>query len=120
MTAALDPVTLTLADMQTHLRTHKSFDDPAGPLARIGATYPATRAPGPQRIDTVLLFHHPCGQPLKPVPAWLTRKCLGRTIQDRGPGGHDPEENARARIDLLKAKIKNCASLCNGPDDIAN
>jgi RNA exonuclease 1 len=36
--------------------------------------------------------------------AWLSR-----TIQDRGPGGHDPEEDARACVDLLKAKIKNGA-----------
>ena len=30
-------------------------------------------------------------------------------IQDRGPGGHNPEEDARACIDLLKAKISNGA-----------
>ena len=29
--------------------------------------------------------------------------------QDRGPGGHNPEEDARACIDLLKAKIKKGA-----------
>ena len=29
---------------------------------------------------------------------------------DRGPGGHDPEEDARACVDLLKAKIKNGAA----------
>ncbi|KAH9983579.1 hypothetical protein BJV77DRAFT_1072756 [Russula vinacea] len=56
--------------------------------------------------DTALIFHHPRRRPLKPGLAWLTRKWLGRTIQDRGPGGHDPEEDARACVDLLKAKIK--------------
>ena len=61
----------------------------------------------PRCIDTALIFHHPRGRPLKPGLAWLTRKWLGRTIQDRGPGGHDPEEDARACVDLLKAKIKN-------------
>ena len=34
-------------------------------------------------------------------------KWLGRAIQDRGPGRHDPEEDARACVDLLKAKNKN-------------
>ena len=28
--------------------------------------------------------------------AWLARQWLGRTIQDRGPSGHDPEADARA------------------------
>lgn len=32
---------------------------------------------------------------------------LGGTIQDRGPSVHDPEEDARACMDLLKAKIRN-------------
>lgn len=63
----------------------------------------------PRCIDTALLFHHPRGRPLKPGLAWLTRKWLGRTIQDRGPGGHNPEEDAQACVDLLKAKIKNGA-----------
>jgi RNA exonuclease 1 len=53
-----------------------------------------------------LIFHYPRGRPLKPGLA-LTREWLGRTIQDRGPGGHDPEEDARVCVDLLKAKIKN-------------
>ena len=35
------------------------------------------------------------------------RKWLGRTIQDRVPGGHDPEDDLRAFVDLLKARIKN-------------
>jgi RNA exonuclease 1 len=32
---------------------------------------------------------------------------MGREIQARGEGGHDPEEDARACIDLLKKKIDN-------------
>ncbi|KAI0252982.1 hypothetical protein BJV78DRAFT_1198274 [Lactifluus subvellereus] len=46
----------------------------------------------------------PRGRPLQPGPAWLTRRWLGGTIPDRGPGGHDPEEGARACIDLLNLK----------------
>jgi len=61
----------------------------------------------PHWINIAMIFHHPRGRLLKPGLAWLTRKWLGHTIQDRGLGGHDPEEDARACIDLLKAKIKN-------------
>ena len=56
-------------------------------------------------IDTALLFYHPRGQPLKPGLVWLTRKWLCCIIQHRGASGHNPEEDARARIDLLKTKI---------------
>jgi RNA exonuclease 1 len=51
----------------------------------------------------------PRGRPLKPGLAWLTLKWLNRTIQDRGLGGHDPEEDALACVDLLEVKVKNGA-----------
>ena len=73
--------------------------------------YAVPKLSHPRCIDTALIFHHPRGRPLKPGLAWLTRKWLGRTILDRGPGDHNPEEDARACMDLLKAKIKNGASL---------
>ena len=60
-------------------------------------------------IDPALLFHHPRSRPLKPGLAWLTRKPFGRIIQDRGPGGHNPEEDAPACMDKLKAKVNNGA-----------
>ncbi|KAL0957077.1 hypothetical protein HGRIS_003174 [Hohenbuehelia grisea] len=60
----------------------------------------------PYCIDTALLYHHPRGRPLKPGLAWLTRKWCGREIQNRGEGGHDPEEDARACLDLLKKKVE--------------
>jgi len=44
---------------------------------------------------------------LKPGLAWLTKKWCGREIQTRGEGGHDPEEDARACLDLMKKKIEN-------------
>jgi RNA exonuclease 1 len=53
-----------------------------------------------------LVFYHPRRRPLK-HSAWLTRKWLGRTMEDRGPGGHNPEEDAGACVDFLNAKIKN-------------
>ncbi|KIJ42385.1 hypothetical protein M422DRAFT_31336 [Sphaerobolus stellatus SS14] len=61
----------------------------------------------PRCIDTAILYHHPRGRPLKPGLAWLTKKWCSRDIQARGEGGHDPEEDARACIELLKKKMAN-------------
>lgn len=61
----------------------------------------------PRCIDTAVIYHHPRGRPLKPGLAWLTKKWCGREIQNRGEGGHDPEEDARACVDLLKKKVTN-------------
>ncbi len=65
----------------------------------------------PRCIDTALIFHHPRGRPLKPGLAWLTKKWCNREIQNRGEGGHDPEEDARACLDLLRKKVENGAFL---------
>ncbi|KAN0141687.1 hypothetical protein V8E53_000149 [Lactarius tabidus] len=104
--AALDPVTTTLVDVQAHLRT---LITPSTILLghSLESDLNALKLSHARCIDTALIFHHPRGRPLKPGLAWLTRKWLGRVIQDRGPGGHNPEEDARACMDLLKAKIKN-------------
>jgi len=103
---ALEPITTTLVDVQAHLRTLLT---PSTILLghSLESDLHALQLAHPRCIDTALLFHHPRGRPLKPGLAWLARKWLGRTIQNRGPGGHDPEEDARACMDLLKAKIKN-------------
>lgn len=61
----------------------------------------------PRCIDTAVIYHHPRGQPLKPGLAWLTKKWCKKEIQNRGEGGHDPEEDARACVDLLKKKVAN-------------
>jgi len=58
-------------------------------------------------IDTSVIYHHPRGRPLKPGLAWLTKKWANREIQTGGESGHDPEEDARACLDLLKLKVKN-------------
>ncbi|KAF8496216.1 hypothetical protein F5888DRAFT_1706478 [Russula emetica] len=103
---ALEPITTTLADVQAHLRT---LITPSTILLghSLESDLRALQLSHSRCIDTALIFHHPRGRPLKPGLAWLARKWLGRTIQDRGPGGHDPEEDARACADLLRAKIKN-------------
>ena len=61
----------------------------------------------PRCIDTAVIYHHPRGRPLKPGLAWLTKKWCRREIQNRGEGGHDPEEDARACLELLKKKVEN-------------
>jgi RNA exonuclease 1 len=106
---ALEPITTTLVDVQAYLRTLLT---PSTILLghSLESDLRALQLAHPRCIDSALLFHHPRGRPLKPGLAWLTRKWLGRTIQDRGPGGHDPEEDARACMDLLKAKIRNGTS----------
>ncbi|KAE9400271.1 hypothetical protein BT96DRAFT_1018956 [Gymnopus androsaceus JB14] len=60
----------------------------------------------PLCVDTALIYSHPRGRPLKPGLAWLTKKWCGREIQVRGEGGHDPEEDARAAMDLVRKKVK--------------
>jgi len=67
----------------------------------------ALRICHPLCIDTALVYHHPRGRPLKPGLAWLTKKWCHREIQTRGDGGHDPEEDARACLDLLRLKVQN-------------
>jgi DNA polymerase III epsilon subunit-like protein len=103
---ALESVTTTLADVQAHLRT---LITPSTILLghSLESDLRALQLSHPRCIDTALIFHHPRGRPLKPGLAWLTRKWLGRTIQDRGPGGHDHEEDARACVDLLKARVRD-------------
>lgn len=61
----------------------------------------------PRCIDTSVIYHHPRGAPYKPGLAWLAKKWCEMEIQQRGEGGHDPEEDARACIALLKKKIAN-------------
>ena len=61
----------------------------------------------PRCIDTAVIYHHPRGRPLKPGLAWLTKKWCHREIQNHGEGGHDPEEDARACLELLKRKVEN-------------
>ncbi|GLB45049.1 putative EXOIII [Lyophyllum shimeji] len=123
---ALAPVTTTLAQAQAQImRLLSPLPPPANPFspATTSTTSPpptpilighslesdlkALKICHPLCIDTALLYHHPRGRPLKPGLAWLTKKWCGREIQTRGEGGHDPEEDARACLELLKLKIEN-------------
>jgi RNA exonuclease 1 len=104
----LEPITTTLADVQAHLRT---LITPSTTLLdhSLQSDLRALQLSHSPCIDSALIFHRPRGRPLKPGLAWLARRWLGRTVQDRGADGHDPEEDARACLYLLEAKIKNDA-----------
>jgi RNA exonuclease 1 len=108
--ASLDSVTTTLAQIQSHILT--LLNPPSAPTPillghSLEFDLKALKLCHPKCIDTAIMYHHPRGRPLKPGLAWLTKKWCGREIQTRGEGGHDPEEDARACLDLLKKKVEN-------------
>jgi len=114
--AALAPVTTTLAHVQSRLLSLLSppstFGAPSTPTPillghSLESDLKVLKLCHPCCIDTALIYHHPRGRPLKPGLAWLTRKWCGRDIQTGGESGHDPEEDARACLDLLKKKVEN-------------
>lgn len=105
---ALEGVTTTFEDVQSHLLAILSASPTPVLLGHsLESDLKALKICHPLCIDTAVIFHHPRGRPLKPGLAWLTKKWCGREIQNRGEGGHDPEEDARACIDLLKKKVQN-------------
>lgn len=118
---ALGPVTTTLAQVQAHVlrllspptaNPFSSTTEPPPPTPillghSLESDLKALKICHSRCIDTALMYHHPRGRPLKPGLAWLTKKWCGREIQTRGEGGHDPEEDARACLDLLKKKMEN-------------
>jgi RNA exonuclease 1 len=108
--AALSSTTTTLSQVQTRLLELLSPQSGPTPILlghSLESDLKALKLCHPKCIDTALIYHHPRGRPLKPGLAWLTKKWCGREIQMRGEGGHDPEEDARACLDLLKKKIEN-------------
>ncbi|KAJ6507395.1 ribonuclease H [Mycena vitilis] len=117
----LGPITTTLAQVQAHVLRLLS-PPAANPFAANGtpsaphltpilvghsleSDLKALKLCHSMCIDTAVLYHHPRGRPLKPGLAWLTKKWCGREIQTGGEGGHDPEEDARACLELLQKKM---------------
>lgn len=105
-------VTTSLEEVQTHLLSllSPSTESPVSPILlghSLESDLRALKLCHPACIDTALIYHHPRGRPMKPGLAWLTKKWCNREIQTRGEGGHDPEEDARACLDLLKKKVEN-------------
>ncbi|KAF8143342.1 ribonuclease H [Mycena galopus ATCC 62051] len=118
----LRPVTTTLAQVQAHILRLLS-PPAANPFSATGTSpapyltpilighslesdLKALKLCHSKCIDTAVLYHHPRGRPLKPGLAWLTKKWCGREIQTGGEGGHDPEEDARACLELLQKKLE--------------
>ncbi|KAF8608845.1 hypothetical protein BDV93DRAFT_486198 [Ceratobasidium sp. AG-I] len=104
----LAPVTLKLADAQANLL--ELID---GNTILLGHSLEndlrALKLAHPRCIDTSVIYKHPRGAPYKPGLKWLAQKWLNMDIQVK-QGGHDPEEDARACLELLKKKLKE------GPD----
>jgi RNA exonuclease 1 len=105
----LASATTTVAEVQAQLMPILAPKD--GPTSilvghSLESDLRALRICHPRCIDTAVIYHHPRGRPLKPGLAWLTKKWLNREIQTRGDSGHDPEEDARACIDLLRSKLR--------------
>lgn len=61
-------------------------------------------------IDTAILYKHPKGRSFKTALRVLSRRFLGRQIQDSG-NGHDSIEDARAAMELAILKIRNGKSV---------
>jgi hypothetical protein len=84
-----------------------SFLTPKTPLIghAIDNDLNATRLCHPSIIDTVLLWPHPKGLPLRFGLKMLSSNYLGRSIQTGGDRGHDSLEDAQATGDLVRVKI---------------
>ncbi|MCJ1410035.1 RNA exonuclease 3 [Ptychographa xylographoides] len=59
----------------------------------------------PTIIDTVLLYPHPRGLPIRHGLKMLVKKHLNRDIQTGGAQGHDSGEDARAAGELVRFKV---------------
>ncbi|KAG8628200.1 hypothetical protein KVT40_004073 [Elsinoe batatas] len=59
----------------------------------------------PVIVDTIALFPHPKGLPIRYGLKQLTLTHLGRDIQTGGEAGHDSLEDARATGDLVRVKV---------------
>lgn len=60
----------------------------------------------PRIIDTVVLFPHPRGLPIRYGLKMLTKQRLNRDIQMGGASGHDSLEDARASGELVRFAVK--------------
>lgn len=66
----------------------------------------ACRIIHPTIIDTVLLYPHPVGLPMRMSLKVLARRHLDRDIQTGGSRGHDSKEDSLATGDLVRVKAQ--------------
>ena len=64
-----------------------------------------TRIIHPSLVDTVLIYPHPKGLPIRFGLKALMKKHLDRDIQMGGAAGHDSKEDAQAAGDLVRLKV---------------
>jgi RNA exonuclease 1 len=102
----LSKATMTLAELQEAFLTRSDLMTPHTILLghSLENDLLALKLRHPLIIDTSVLYPHARGRPSKASLKWLTGKWLSREIQNKGALGHDSEEDARACLDLLKAK----------------
>lgn len=81
--------------------------DPSTPLIghAIDNDLNVVRIIHPTIIDTVLLYPHPRGLPIRYSLKYLTKLHLERDIQMGGDKGHDSKEDALATGDLVRVKV---------------
>lgn len=65
----------------------------------------AVRIIHPSIVDSVLLYPHPRGLPIRFGLKMLTKRHLDRDIQMGGANGHDSKEDARAAGELVRLKV---------------
>ncbi|KAJ2966908.1 hypothetical protein NUW58_g10558 [Xylaria curta] len=98
----LAPITTTLSDIQTKLL---NILTPRSILIghSLESDLKALQLTHPFIVDTSILFPHHRGPPLKNSLKFLAQRFLKREIQNRS-NGHDSIEDAKACLDLVKAK----------------
>ncbi|KZO93832.1 ribonuclease H [Calocera viscosa TUFC12733] len=108
--AKLKGVTTTVADVQQYLLTILHPD-----TILLGHSLEndlkVLKLCHPRCADTSVLYHHPRGGPYKPGLKWLAQRWMGKEIQKNDgkegeQGGHDPEEDAKASLELFKLKLE--------------
>ncbi|EMC98979.1 hypothetical protein BAUCODRAFT_52429, partial [Baudoinia panamericana UAMH 10762] len=84
-----------------------SFITPTTPLIghAIDNDLNVVRLCHPTIIDTIMLYPHPRGLPMRYALRMLSSKYLNRGIQLGGDKGHDSLEDARATGDLVRVKV---------------
>lgn len=89
------------------------FIDPETPLIghAIDNDLNVVRVIHPTIIDTVLLYPHPRGLPIRYSLKHLTKLHLDRDIQMGGDKGHDSKEDALATGDLVRFKVAEQAKV---------
>lgn len=102
----LEHVTTTLQDVQNDILNIISEDD-----VLIGHSLEndlnALQIRHPKIVDTAIIYEHRAGPPFRPSLRNLASTYLSYDIQTGAEGGHNPIEDAKACMDLVKLKIVN-------------